>query len=72
MAIIDKTGSSVIFSKTGKIEATEWEKALTLHRNGERVVRTVSHVTYKPASSPVIYGSPVSGSYCPSCQRQSF
>ena len=58
VAIIDKTGSSVIFSKTGKIEATEWEKALTLHRNGERVVRTVSQVTYKPASSPVIYGGP--------------
>ena len=72
VAIIDKTGSSVIFSKTGKIEATEWEKAITLHRNGVRVVRTVSQVTYKPASSPVIYGGPVSGSYCPSCQRQSF
>ena len=72
VAIIDKTGSSVIFSKTGKIEATEWEKALTLHRNGVRVVRTVSQVTYKPALSPVNYGGPVSGSYCPSCQRQSF
>jgi hypothetical protein len=72
VAIIDKTGSSVIFSKTGKIEAAEWEKALTVHRNGERPVRTVSHVTYKPASSPVIYGGSVSGSYCPSCQRQSF
>jgi hypothetical protein len=62
----------VIFSKTGKIKAAEWEKALTVHRNGERPVRTVSHVTYKPASSPVIYGGSVSGSYCPSCQRQSF
>jgi hypothetical protein len=72
VAIIDKTGSSVIFSKTGKIEATEWEKALALHRNGERVVRSVSHVTYRPPSSPVIYGGPASGSYCPSCQRQSF
>jgi hypothetical protein len=72
VAIIDKTGSSVIFSKAGKIEAAEWEKALTLHRNGERIVRSVSHVTYKPAASPVIYGSPSGGSYCPSCQRQSF
>jgi hypothetical protein len=72
VAIIDKTGSSVIFSKTGKIEAAEWEKALTVHRNGERPVRTVSHVTYKPASSSEIYGGSVSGSYCPSCQRQSF
>jgi hypothetical protein len=72
VAIIDKTGSSVIFRKTGKIEATEWEQALKLHRNGEVAARTVSHVTYKPAASPVIYGGSVSGSYCPSCQRQSF
>ena len=72
VAIIDKTGSSVIFSKTGQIDAAEWEKALTSHRSGERTIKTVSHVTYKPATSPVIYGGSVSGSYCPSCQRQSF
>jgi hypothetical protein len=72
VAIIDKTGSSVIFRKSGKIEAAEWEQALKHHRNGEVVSKTVSHVTYKPATSPVIYGGSVSGSYCPSCQRQSF
>jgi hypothetical protein len=71
VAIIDKTGSSVIFRKTGKIDAAEWEKALTLHRNGERTARAVSHVTYKPVSSPEVYGGSMSGSYCPSCQRQS-
>jgi hypothetical protein len=72
VAIIDKTGSSVIFSKTGQIDAAEWETALTRHRTGERTIKTVSHLTYKPATSAVIYGGSISGSYCPSCQRQSF
>jgi hypothetical protein len=71
VAIIDKTGSSVIFRKTGKIDAAEWEQALTLHRSGERM-RPVSHVTYRPAEAPAVYGGSMSGSYCPSCQRQSF
>jgi hypothetical protein len=72
VAIIDKTGSSVIFRKTGKIDAAEWEEALTLHRNGERPIRQVSHVSYKPAEAPAYYGGSMGGSYCPSCQRQSF
>ena len=56
----------------GQIDAAEWETALTRHRTGERTIKTVSHLTYKPATSPVIYGGSISGSYCPSCQRLSF
>ena len=36
VAIIDKTGSMVIFHKTGKIEPAEWQKILTSHKSGER------------------------------------
>jgi hypothetical protein len=36
VAIIDKTGSVVIYHKSGKIQQAEWEKALTEHKSGER------------------------------------
>jgi hypothetical protein len=62
----------VIFRKSGKIDASEWENALTLHRNGDRPARPISHVSYKPVEAPIYYGGSISGSYCPSCQRQSF
>lgn len=69
VAIIDKTGSSVIFRKTGKITAAEWQQLLTRHRNGDRTT-AMSHVSYKLDSSSV--SAPNGGSYCPSCQRHSF
>lgn len=72
VVIIDKKGSSVIFRKTGKLDAAQWEQALTQHRNGDTPARPISHVTYKPAAPPIYYGGSISGSYCPSCQRQSF
>jgi hypothetical protein len=88
VAIIDKSGSLLIFNRSGKINATEWEQALTEHKNGERPrARTVAHVSYQPStsvvyepstpviyqpSSPVIYGSPFPASSCPNCQRNSF
>jgi hypothetical protein len=34
--IIDKTGSVVIFKKTGQIDSSEWEKILTSNKKGER------------------------------------
>jgi len=72
VAIIDKTGSLVLFRKSGKIDAAEWERALTQHKNGERTkARPASHMSYQPSES-VIYSSPMGGSYCPSCQRRSF
>jgi hypothetical protein len=36
VAIIDKTGSMVIFKKTGQIDSAEWQKILTSHKSGER------------------------------------
>src|SRR5215212_5025888 len=38
VAIIDKTGSMVIFKKTGQIDSAEWEKILTnkFNKSGER------------------------------------
>jgi len=36
VAIIDKTGSMVIFKKTGQIDSAEWQKILTSHKTGER------------------------------------
>jgi hypothetical protein len=72
VAIIDKTGSLVIFKRSGLINATEWEQALVQHRNGERPrPHTVAKVSYQP-STPVIYSSPFPTSSCPNCQRNSF
>ena len=36
VAIIDKTGSMVIFKKTGQIDSAEWQKILTSNKKGER------------------------------------
>jgi len=36
VAIIDKTGSMVIYKKTGQIDSSEWQKMLTSHKSGER------------------------------------
>ena len=59
VAIIDKTGSVVIFKKTGQIKEEEWKTILTSHKSGER-----PHLTMKPVSE--------SRPYCPNCQRQQF
>jgi hypothetical protein len=74
VAIIDKTGSTVIYHTSGKIDASDWQQVLSRHKNGQpATVQATSHVSYK-AVEPIIYSDPISigGSYCPSCQRQSF
>jgi hypothetical protein len=65
VAIIDKTGSVVLYHKSGKIKANEWQQVLTRHKSGERPA--VSRVTYKRPST-----SSSSRSYCPNCQRSQF
>ena len=65
VAIIDKTGSVVIFRKTGQIKQDEWKQILTQNKSGERS-SPVSHVTLKPT------GQSSSGSYCPNCQNHQF
>jgi len=64
VAIIDKTGSVVIFRKTGQIKEDEWKQILTANKSGERS-NPVSHLTLKPTGSS-------SGSYCPNCQNHQF
>jgi hypothetical protein len=64
VAIIDKSGSVVLFRKTGQIKETEWQKILDNHKSGER--SAISHVTLKPVSSSSAQP------YCPNCQRQQF
>ena len=59
VAIIDKTGSVVIFKKSGQINQDEWKEILASHKSGER-----HHLTMKPVSQ--------SKPYCPNCQRQQF
>jgi hypothetical protein len=61
VAIIDKTGSVVIFKKTGQVKQDEWSKILADHKSGNR-----PHVVLKPSDDP---SDP---SYCPNCHRQQY
>ncbi len=68
VAIIDKTGSTVIFSKAGKIQADEWQRILTKNKSGDKsLAKNVSRTSYKP-----ITGGSSAKPYCPNCQRNSF
>jgi hypothetical protein len=65
VAIIDKTGSVVLYRNSGDIDQAEWTKALKRHKSGER---TLSRVTYTRRSKPAASTQP----YCPNCQRSQF
>lgn len=73
MAIIDKTGSVILYSKSGKIDSSEFDRALAIHKSGERAsARVVSNVRYDEEIGTVIeqpFSSSYNSSYCPSCQR---
>jgi hypothetical protein len=70
VAIIDKSGSVVIFAKSGKMAKNEWNEALRSHQDGTRPMR---HVSYKLTGDSDGSSAPVyrNNSYCPSCQRRS-
>jgi hypothetical protein len=71
VAIIDKTGSTVIFRKSGKLQPEEWARILERHKSGDRsLAKSVSRTSYKPSES--FSDSPASRPYCPSCQRNKF
>lgn len=63
VAIIDKTGSVVIFRKSGQVKADEWKEILTQNKSGERS-SAMTHVTLKPTGED--------RPYCPNCQRSQF
>ena len=65
VAIIDKTGSVVIFKKTGQIKQEEWKQILASHKSGDRPT-AVTHVTLKPT------GESSAQPFCPNCQRTQF
>jgi hypothetical protein len=70
VAIIDKSGSSVIFRKSGQIDNAEWQRILTRYESGEQsLAKNVSRTTYKPS---VDIGTEVLRPSCPNCQRNSF
>jgi hypothetical protein len=69
VAIIDRTGSKVIFRKSGQIEPREWEQILDEHKSGRIPAKAVSRTSYKPSESQ---SSNSTRPYCPSCQRNSF
>jgi hypothetical protein len=76
-AIIDRTGSVIIFSKVGKISASQWEDMLSTHKDGNRPGSTaISHVSYKMSGDSVTIEKPSTSvsndSYCPSCQRRGY
>ena len=69
-AIIDKTGSVVIFAKSGQIAADDWAKTLKKFESGDRPSSKAKHVSYKvmadPDSSAPAAANPAN---CQSCQR---
>ena len=71
VAIIDRSGSVILFSKSGKIAQNEWRTALNEHQDGTRPLHRVSYKLTGDASessSTPAYSNP---GYCPSCQRRS-
>ncbi len=76
VAIIDKTGSVIIYSKAGKVGGDDWERVLATHKSGERPRTPISRVSYKPNQS-IMFQNPtgsymINSSSCPSCQQRSF
>lgn len=75
LAIIDKTGSVIIFSATGKIGADKWGEVLSTHQDGNRPSPgAITHVSYKPTGDEITIqkSSSYPSGYCPSCQRQGY
>jgi hypothetical protein len=76
VAVIDKTGSVIIYSKSGQTSSDEWARILSAYKSGDRSM-AVSRVSYKPAGNGSMFQQPTSGyimgpANCPSCQRRSF
>ena len=72
-AIIDRTGSFVLFSQTGRMKSDQWEHALVSFRKGTRDGR-MTHVSFKQNGDSLEFETPSEARqgkpYCPSCQKK--
>lgn len=68
-AIIDRTGSTVLFKQTGRIGGEQWQSTLAKYQKGEQPV--AQNVYFR---GNTILGAQAQPStvrpYCPSCQRK--
>jgi hypothetical protein len=65
-AIIDKTGSVILHTQAGSVDAEQWKATLVTFRDGERPTQKEMVTFQKPVVS-----SGSSRPYCASCQRGS-
>lgn len=77
-AIIDKTGSVIIYAKAGKLASDEWQDVLKKFREGDRksaiaASRPTERTSFKISQDSYRSETPAiqSPNYCPSCQRRS-
>ncbi len=71
-AVIDRTGSIIVDTRVGKIDANQWNDLVSMHRGGSSAV---SHVSYKMSGDSAMIQKPstsFSSGYCPSCQRKGY
>lgn len=66
-AIIDKTGSTVLFKKPGQIGGEEWQTTLAKYQKG---VQPVTHNVFYRGNTIVGAQAQPAKPYCPSCQRK--
>lgn len=71
-AIIDRTGSVIIYSKTGSHDNAAWSNMLTTYKSGERTDAVLAS-TSSSATTTVVFRRPYEETttkpYCSSCQR---
>lgn len=70
-AIIDKTGSVIIFAESGELTTDEWRTTLATFKDGNRSDAVLAST--KSGTSAVMFRKPYSQTtnddYCPSCQK---
>ncbi len=71
VAIIDRSGSVILYSKSGRIAQNEWRTALRTHQDGTRPLHRISYKLIGDSSEPSPTPANSNSSYCPSCQRRS-
>lgn len=69
VAIIDRTGSVILHSQAGQLDAGKWNEQLTRYQDGNQPVRVnVARPNFDSGEmSMPVYSTP--SNYCPNCQR---